>query len=502
MCLRAEETFDPPTTPLDENGQGDPYAVYGFGAHLAEVEVDVELGTSRCCAIIAAHDVGRAINPTLVEGQIEGGIAQGLGLRADGRIPPGRSENLHDYLIPTFGDMPEIETILIEDAIAGRPVRRQGHWRAGADPDRARHPQRDPACDGRAHHARARQRPTASVRRLQAARGQRHERPRPKSSARASGRHSPLRCLSGAVPHQAAAAAGACDRYANHRRAIWSASIRMCCSTGRSRAAARRALPRRATTGTGNPCSRAIAFVTAHRRRHDLSRLQARPLHRLSRGRRRRHGHGRDRRHLQLLRRQGEDRHRPLSRPRDRGGARQGRAGRPCDDRRIWLADAGARRRPPSDRRLQEGGPRHLRDAARAVQRQGRSSSPSMAAPRSSSRPASRRSSTASPRSACGWAAARPPSACLPSSGIGKVDEVVVVDDHITGVLSEHQAGKLPRHAATPGIKIKGPALDARPLFPGGRARAPAGAGPISAIRSPSSRPFDAEGRPGRACAC
>jgi aldehyde oxidoreductase len=59
--------------------------------------------------------VGRAINPTLVEGQIHGGIAQGLGFALMEEYIPGRTENLHDYLIPTFGDMPEIETILIED---------------------------------------------------------------------------------------------------------------------------------------------------------------------------------------------------------------------------------------------------------------------------------------------------------------------------------------------------------------------------------------------------
>ena len=77
----AGETFDPPTTPLDANGQGVPYAIYGFGAHLAEVEVDFDLGTVKVLKIVAAHDVGRAINPTLVEGQIEGGIAQGLASR-------------------------------------------------------------------------------------------------------------------------------------------------------------------------------------------------------------------------------------------------------------------------------------------------------------------------------------------------------------------------------------------------------------------------------------
>ena len=113
--LTAEKTFNPPTTPLDENGQGDPYAVYGFGAHLAEIEIDVELGKVKVLKITAAHDVGRAINPTLVEGQVEGGAAQGLGMALMEEFHPGHGENLHDYLIPTIGDMPPVETILIED---------------------------------------------------------------------------------------------------------------------------------------------------------------------------------------------------------------------------------------------------------------------------------------------------------------------------------------------------------------------------------------------------
>ncbi|HEY8016736.1 MAG TPA: molybdopterin cofactor-binding domain-containing protein, partial [Dongiaceae bacterium] len=113
--LLGEGRFDPPTTPLDANGQGIPYATYGFAAQMAEVEVDVELGTVKVRRIVAAHDVGRAINPIQVEGQIHGGIAQGLGLALMEEYLPGRSENLHDYLIPTVGDMPEIEVIIIED---------------------------------------------------------------------------------------------------------------------------------------------------------------------------------------------------------------------------------------------------------------------------------------------------------------------------------------------------------------------------------------------------
>jgi len=113
--LSTEATFDPPTKPLDKNGQGVPYAVYGFGAHLAEVEIDLALGTVKVLKLTAAHDVGRAVNPTLIEGQIEGGAAQGLGMALMEEFIPGKGENLHDYLIPTIGDVPPVESILIED---------------------------------------------------------------------------------------------------------------------------------------------------------------------------------------------------------------------------------------------------------------------------------------------------------------------------------------------------------------------------------------------------
>jgi CO/xanthine dehydrogenase Mo-binding subunit len=114
LVLRGEGSFDPPTTPLDARGQGAPYAAYAFAAQCALVEVDTGLGTVRVRRIAAAHDVGRAINPMLVEGQIHGGIAQGLGLALMEEYIPGRTEDLHNYLIPTIGDIPPIETLLIE----------------------------------------------------------------------------------------------------------------------------------------------------------------------------------------------------------------------------------------------------------------------------------------------------------------------------------------------------------------------------------------------------
>jgi CO/xanthine dehydrogenase Mo-binding subunit len=125
-ALSVEETFDPPTSPLDADGQGDPYAVYGFGAHLAEIEIDIELGTVKVLRLTTAHDVGKAINPTLVEGQIEGGALQGLGLALMEEFIPGRGENLHDYLIPTVGDRPQMQHFLIEEASPVGPYGAKG----------------------------------------------------------------------------------------------------------------------------------------------------------------------------------------------------------------------------------------------------------------------------------------------------------------------------------------------------------------------------------------
>ncbi len=113
--MLGEATFDPPASPLDDMGQGNPYGTYGFGAQVAEVEVDTELGTVKVMHVWAAHDVGAAINPMQVEGQIHGGVAQGLGLALMEEYIPGLTENLHDYLIPTFGDVPPIDVYLIED---------------------------------------------------------------------------------------------------------------------------------------------------------------------------------------------------------------------------------------------------------------------------------------------------------------------------------------------------------------------------------------------------
>ena len=83
-------------------------------AQMMELTVDCRLGTVKLDRLTAAHDVGKAINPTLVEGQIEGGVAQGIGMALMEDYQPGLTENLHDYLVPTFGDMPEVRSIIVE----------------------------------------------------------------------------------------------------------------------------------------------------------------------------------------------------------------------------------------------------------------------------------------------------------------------------------------------------------------------------------------------------
>ncbi|WP_137699424.1 molybdopterin-dependent oxidoreductase [Marimonas lutisalis] len=124
--LRVAETYDPPTKPLDENGQGVPYAQFGYAAHLCVLDVDTRLGTVKPFKFVAAHDVGHAVNPLLIEGQVEGGIAQGLGMALMEEYLPGRTENLHDYLIPTIGDMPPVETLIIEEPDAHGPYGAKG----------------------------------------------------------------------------------------------------------------------------------------------------------------------------------------------------------------------------------------------------------------------------------------------------------------------------------------------------------------------------------------
>ena len=119
-----------PTTPIDEKGQGEPHVSFGFAAERAVVEVDEELGLVRVVQIAAAQDVGRALNPQGVYGQIEGGTAQGLGfaLMEEIQLKDGLIKNASftDYLIPTILDMPPVVSELIEESEPGVPFGAKG----------------------------------------------------------------------------------------------------------------------------------------------------------------------------------------------------------------------------------------------------------------------------------------------------------------------------------------------------------------------------------------
>ncbi|MBO1331551.1 molybdopterin cofactor-binding domain-containing protein [Streptomyces sp. VRA16 Mangrove soil] len=107
------------THPIDdEYGQGDAHIAFAFAAHRAVVDVDTELGLVKVVELATAQDVGKAMNPLAVEGQIEGGSAQGLGLAVmeELRVENGRVRNpsFTDYLIPTIADMPPVPIDLLE----------------------------------------------------------------------------------------------------------------------------------------------------------------------------------------------------------------------------------------------------------------------------------------------------------------------------------------------------------------------------------------------------
>ena len=103
-----------------ETGQADPNVTYGYVAQSAEVEVDTETGQLRVLRLVCADDVGRAVNPQQVVGQIEGGVVMGLGwatlenfVMLDGRV---LTEHLSTYLIPTALDIPDkLDSVLIEN---------------------------------------------------------------------------------------------------------------------------------------------------------------------------------------------------------------------------------------------------------------------------------------------------------------------------------------------------------------------------------------------------
>ena len=102
-----------------EDGSGTPWQAYVFGCQVAEVEVDTSTGEVQVLGVWAAHDVGRAVNPRGVEGQIEGGIVQALGqgLMEDYRLAQGRTTtpSFAKYILPTSLDVPHVTSVIVED---------------------------------------------------------------------------------------------------------------------------------------------------------------------------------------------------------------------------------------------------------------------------------------------------------------------------------------------------------------------------------------------------
>ncbi len=114
----------------EEMGSGEAYSVYCFATQIAEVEVDLRSGRTRVIQVTAAHDVGRALNPSGITGQVEGGIVQGMGyaLMEELKIADGRclNPNFTDYLIPSALDAPTVDTVLIEERFSHGPYGAKG----------------------------------------------------------------------------------------------------------------------------------------------------------------------------------------------------------------------------------------------------------------------------------------------------------------------------------------------------------------------------------------
>ena len=347
---------------------------YGFGAHLAEIAVDTELGTVRVLKITAAHDVGRAINPTLIEGQIEGGAAQGLGMALMEEFFPGKGENLHDYLIPSAGDMPPVESILIEDPSPIGPFGAKGIGEQAVIPTA-------PAILNAIHDAigvRIHRVPATPDRIRAAILAQRRERNRPtclKTTPSAampapcsatSSREGRARAIATAIdngqlvridPHvvldRAVSRGDSVVPFLDRDRE-WDGSI----VTG----------PENFVTaigaGTTYPDYKPAPFIiSSNVQGVDMVTVVTEGIFS----------------YCGVKVKIDTDRH--LG-PETNLGARPGRTRRTRHHQRIWFADALARRRPPPDRRQPQGRHGHLRDAAEPVQPQSRWNSPSTKAPR------------------------------------------------------------------------------------------------------------------------
>jgi CO/xanthine dehydrogenase Mo-binding subunit len=120
QTITSKATYFPPnTSPPDlKTGYGNYCPTYAFGAHVAEVEVDVETGKVKVLQITAVHDIGRALNPLLLEGQVDGGVAMGIGYALLEKLQWKDGFTLNPsfctYKIVNAPEMPPIQTMFIE----------------------------------------------------------------------------------------------------------------------------------------------------------------------------------------------------------------------------------------------------------------------------------------------------------------------------------------------------------------------------------------------------
>ena len=137
----------------------DDKAINTFGAHFAEVDVNVETGQVRVRRIVTAHDIGRVINPMTATSQVYGGVLMGLGFSTteqrvlDGPTGLQLTANLEDYKVPVIGDVPEIDVLFVDQGRSGcQQCGEQGPGRTAHYPGASGDCERGGGCDWRADH--------------------------------------------------------------------------------------------------------------------------------------------------------------------------------------------------------------------------------------------------------------------------------------------------------------------------------------------------------------
>jgi CO/xanthine dehydrogenase Mo-binding subunit len=143
VLTTATGMFNPATPEMlnPETGAGVPYGAYSYATQMVEVEVDTETGQFEVLRVVAAHDVGRAINPMAIEGQIDGGVVMGLGYATmeelvwdEGQL---QTSDFGTYLLPTALDVPPITSIIVEEPEPSGPFGAKGTGEPPACPTAA-----------------------------------------------------------------------------------------------------------------------------------------------------------------------------------------------------------------------------------------------------------------------------------------------------------------------------------------------------------------------------